>query len=258
MVRSQNIRGTALIIATIIIFTSFSLPQVHAVTYEDYTTYTEYDGSGTSITIGSTTEYTMKIQRTYYFWLLTDKGAGQIPGTMHYRVEFKNNYANLYSTGYVWGVSNTTGTSTIDLPKTDNFIGLAITNNDPGKGIRLVTEHDAVESTDVWYSAVANIWYYCDIIKEGSTVTVNIYTSSDYSTTLVDTLTVTTTHTGPWRYLWASSSTYQGGIARLQTANVAKLSFIPDEGRQLINYTWLLILSPAIFGGLWMVTRRKN
>jgi hypothetical protein len=192
-------------------------------TKENYSTYTEQDVGGW-ITITSSSTITFNARRTAYSWINKDKGAGNLGGGLSgwvSRVEVKSDFADDYNAATFWAMSNSTGNSSLDIGGINDNVQLAVSNSDSNLYLQ---ERDGGTFYSDSMLLTANVWYYIRVSQSNYTLTAQVYSDSSYST-LIDTLSIILHHNGPWRYFWASSTNYAGGLDRQYTVYIANSAF---------------------------------
>jgi hypothetical protein len=218
--------GKVIMIIALLMLICLSSTLVYASVFynENYTTYTEQD-AGNLITSILANSFTFTPKRTAYAWLNYDKGPANILSIETFRVEVKSTFGDLYNNGFFWAVSNSTGSSSVDIGGISDFLGMSVYKGDLGNYIWLYERDGGTYYTTSWTAGpTANVWYYIEIIKSGTSLTAKIYSTPDYTTTLVSTLSLNLHHNGPWRYLWGASTSYAGGADRIYTVYVANLA----------------------------------
>lgn len=168
--------------------------------YEDFTTYTEVD-TESKVTVNQNSILSIATLSSNDSYVYKDFGAGHFTQNLHHR--FKTKAFNQSIQGYrdVWIISNEIGNEN----GLSNF--LIITWQYPP--ITLVVAEvvsDSTQDSDSTTLVSINTYYYIDVLREDSSLTIKVYSDSDFSV-LVDTLTITIANTA-YRYLYPSNNWY--------------------------------------------------
>ena len=177
--------------------------------YEDFTTYTKFDPDGVytvdqnTIAINGATDNTGA--RIY-----SDKGAGHFDDFEHLtEVRFVDTqYTAAPTIVPVWAASNVV-IEAIQWEVTSSetlYIGsLAFSSN-----VLVFVEETELYDFDVFYDATFDTWYYLDILRSGTTLTVDCRTGS-HSGTLAFTLAVSVPSGRTYRYIFATNNYHATG-----------------------------------------------
>jgi hypothetical protein len=166
---------------------------------EDFTTYTFDDEP--SVATFSTTSGTVtanNVRRQYWHHWYRDDGAG-------YWDEFSIDYDGLVDFSNNWSqsmhiaVGDDLNLNFNDLNTASDGVGVRYRLNGSTGNRDFILQNFNNSSTDVWSGASDNTTYYYTFAKDGSSISLEIYSDSG-RTTLLDTLTVTHS-SDTYRYL---------------------------------------------------------
>jgi hypothetical protein len=168
--------------------------------YEDFTTYTEVDTEG-KVTVNQYSIFSTATLSSDDSYVYKDFGAGHFTQNLHHRFKTKAVTTSINGTREVWILSNELGNRNAlstylvivwQYPPFSFAIGEVISG--------------VIQDSDSTTSMSKNVYYYIDVLREDSSLTVTVYSDSDF-TVLVDTLQITIANTS-YRYIYPSTNYY--------------------------------------------------
>ena len=179
---------------------------------EDFTTYTEVDPNNhISVEAKKITHQAFRNESAYVY---KDFGENYF-GDFTHKLEVQSDYYQAYGSGVAWMLANDIGDA-LTL-KNNNKTAVNITLYRDGSGNRYIMLREIYQgeyNQAYWTGAEANTKYYLTVKKQGTSLTLEIYSDAE-RTNLLKTLSVTLHGDWKFRYLYGCSTLNDGSSYRL-------------------------------------------